>query len=160
MPNGKTISLIQAQQNIRAFVKQEQIRTLKDEKKIVVGQKIDLDVLKKFIEAIDHHEKASEIDAIRIYFAKSTRGGQYSKSEYDVVIVPVLRKNYGDDYDYDLHAVYPRPEKDRADPIILGNSLPCPNVCPPGKKNLGCIEGEPRAAKRPTSKTKRHNRKK
>lgn len=153
MPNGNPLSLEEAQKNIRAFVNQEKRRTLQGEKNIVVGQKFDLDVLRTFLDAIDRHDKRSEIDAVRIYFAKSNRRGKYKSTSYDVVLVPVLKKNYGDDYDRDLHAVYQRVEKDIPDATIIGNSLPCPNVCPPGKKNIGC-GNEPENTRRTPKKKK------
>jgi hypothetical protein len=140
MTHGKPIPLVEAQKNIRAFVNQERRRTWQNEQKIVVGQKLDLSVLKDFIKAIDEHDQHDQIDAVRIYFAKSNRGGTHKQASYDIVLVPVLKAIVGRP-DRDLHAVYPGPDKTVADPTIIGNALPCPNVCPKNGKNISCGEG-------------------
>lgn len=127
MPNGKNLSIEDATLIIAKFVQQETGRGTPIDQ-LAVGQKLDLQVLRDFIDAIDNHQQAANIDAVRIYFGRSTRPGTGSEN-YDIVLVPVLKIN-ADGKDLDLHKVFDR-EAMRAElPTLVGNTLPCPNVCP------------------------------
>jgi hypothetical protein len=132
MTHGKELQLADAKKNIRNFVDDEIKKTGKQEKDIVVGHRMDLALIKKFMADIDAIGNA-KIDSIRIYYAKSTRS--IVADEYDVVVVPVLTD--GNDY----YPVYERPTapgvavKTMATAgsstagAVIGLSTPCPNVC-------------------------------
>jgi hypothetical protein len=121
MQNGKNLTIEEATLFIKAFERQETARQIPLEE-LAIGQKLDLDLIKRFILAIDSHEQKANIDAVRIYLAKSTRSG-LNKEHYDVVLVPVLKDGT------DLHKIYDRDAR-AALPTLVGNALPCPNVCP------------------------------
>lgn len=125
MANGKKLSVNQAKPIIRKFIADEIQRTGLPENDIVVGHKFDLQLLRDFLTGIDNDPKKNDIKAFRVYFAKSKRSS-VEPEQYDVVIVPVLSN------DEDLHRVYRLVGDDDPQDTILGNSLPCPNVCPNG----------------------------
>ncbi len=127
MPNGKNLSIEDATLIIAKFVQQETGRGTPINQ-LAVGQKLDLQVLKDFIDAIDNHSQASNIDAVRIYFGRSTRP-EIGSENYDIVMVPVLKIN-DDGKDLDLHKIFDREAIHGELPTLVGNTLPCPNVCP------------------------------
>lgn len=141
MENGQNLSIEEAEPIIKAFVRTEISRTGLEEKQIAVGQKIDLQLLKNFMTEIEKingdltrsgSADKRTIDAVRIYFGISDRMGKYNKEDYDIVIVPVLSIDTASSYshDEDYHKVYKPTLKSTALASILGNTLPCPNVCP------------------------------
>jgi hypothetical protein len=135
MRHGKKIPLAEAKKNIRKFVDDEVKRSGKHEKDLVVGHRIGLTLLKKFMEDIEELRTSHvEIDSVRIYYAKSSR--LTVSDEYDVVMVPVLSD--GSDY----YHVYDKPRSNRlaaaasvaalasaTTSSVIGSSTPCPNVC-------------------------------
>jgi hypothetical protein len=128
MPNGKKMEIGKATDNIHAFrleVEQVSAQLNLPPKELAIGQKFDLQLVKDFMTAIQRHNddptKELDIDSIRIYLAKSHREGD---EYYDVVIVPVLTN------DKDLHKVYPKEGFVDELETLLGEGLPCPNVCP------------------------------
>jgi hypothetical protein len=124
MKNGRNLSIAEAIGIIKTFEQQETARTPID--KLAIGQKLDLDVLNNFLDEIKKHPQAADIDAIRIYIGKSTRAGQNVET-HNLIFVPVLKDNK------DLHKVYTKDDVRSAVPTILGDTLPCPNVCPDGE---------------------------
>lgn len=122
MSNGRNLTIGEARANIKAFENHEK-KLGASISNLAVGQKIDLDVLQRFMDAIKNHPQSKDIDAIRIYLARSVRHGQKDE-HYDVVLVPVLNT------DEDLQKVYAKSENKQADYTIIGEALPCPNVCP------------------------------
>jgi hypothetical protein len=136
MRHGKKIPLVEAKMNIRKFVDDEVKRSGKHESDLVVGHRIGLSLMKKFMEDIEElRANHVEIDSVRIYYAKSTR--LTVSEEYDVVMVPVLSD--GSDY----YHVYDKPRSSRVTAAasvaalastattssVIGSSTPCPNVC-------------------------------
>lgn len=135
MRHGKKIPLVEAKMNIRKFVDDEVKRSGKHESDLVVGHRIGLTLMKKFMEDIEElRANHVEIDSVRIYYAKSTRFTV--NDEYDVVMVPVLSN--GSDY----YHVYDKPGSTRVAAAanvaalasattssVIGSSTPCPNVC-------------------------------
>jgi hypothetical protein len=121
MANGKKLSIDSAKAIIKAFEQQETGRGVPLDD-LAIGQKLDLAVLEEFLAAIKNHSQANDIDAIRIYIGRTKRTG-HTKEHYDLVLVPVLKN------DDDLHKVYDRKDRSELDTIV-GNTLPCPNVCP------------------------------
>jgi len=136
MRHGKKIPLAEARKNIRKFVDDEVKRSGKHESDLVVGHRIGLTLMKKFMEDIEElRANHVEIDSVRIYYAKSNR--LTVNDEYDVVMVPVLSN--GSDY----YHVYDKPGSTRvaaaasvaaltsstATSSVIGSSTPCPNVC-------------------------------
>jgi hypothetical protein len=101
---------------------------------IVSGQTIGLSFLTEFLDNIhqynaDPAHADNPIAAVRIYYARSNRKDQYPKKLRDVILEPVLAN--GDD----LHHLFP--EKGRLeDRLILGEAMPCPNLCTGGAFNL------------------------
>ncbi len=129
MAHGKPVDLITARKRIRKFVDDEIKISKKPEKEIIVGHQFDLTLFKDFMIEIDRLLiQKVPIDSIRIYLAKSSRGKVIDG--YDLVIVPTLEN--GDDY----HQVYDRPKTLGIDPLIIGESTPCPNVC--NNKAVSC----------------------
>lgn len=124
MKNGRNLSIAEAVEIIKTFEQQETARTPIDD--LAIGQKLDLDVLTNFLDAIKKHPNAADINAIRIYIGKSTRTG-HTKETHNLIFVPVLKDNK------DLHKVYTKENVRSALPTILGDTLPCPNVCPDGE---------------------------
>ena len=140
MSNGTTLTINEAASIIDSFVGQERRRSLwlRRKKKIVVGQKLDLNILKAFIAEVDKHNarieqqaESSQIKAVRIYFGKSDRKSRYKKELYDLVLVPVVGKNT------DLYRIYDKENRDVKKDMLVGNTLPCPNVCP-DKESFYC----------------------
>ncbi|HEY8934800.1 MAG TPA: hypothetical protein VIM65_06245 [Cyclobacteriaceae bacterium] len=137
MRHGKKIPLADAKKNIRKFVDDEIKRSGKHERDLVVGHRISLTLMKKFMEDIDLLiAEDAKIDSVRIYYAKSKR--LTVTDDYDVVIVPVLTD--GSDY----YHVYDKPGSTRVSAAasvaalasattttssVIGSSTPCPNVC-------------------------------
>lgn len=135
MANGKKLKLSEAKQLISAFQKRELMpfpptQHEVERKKIAIGQKFDLSVIKDFLAAIEKHPESSKIDAIRIYIARSVRKGD-TVENFDLVFVPVLTG------DSDLHVVYDRKSEEKELDTIIGSGLPCPNVCP--SNTLACM---------------------
>ncbi|PKK37414.1 hypothetical protein BWI96_05970 [Siphonobacter sp. SORGH_AS_0500] len=124
MSNGRKLTLEEAKEIILAF-EEEQTQVLKRPlEEVGIGQKLDLSLLEDFIAAIKAHPKSHEIDAVRIYLGKSIRPGS-SVKQYDIVLVPVFKDGH------DIHKVYDVHPLTALDTLI-GNTLPCPNVCPNG----------------------------
>jgi hypothetical protein len=128
MPNGDILKPSEAAKYINAFrTYQETNDQSYDEDKLGVAQKFDLIKLRNFINAIDNDPRAKEINAVRIYLARSTRQNKIDEN-YDVVLIPVLDNND------DLHLLV-NPDANIAKlTTILGEGSPCPNVC--GNKAL------------------------
>lgn len=129
MAHGKPIELDIARKRIRKFVDDEVTISKKPEKEIIVGHQFDLTLIKEFLSEIDKLLiQDVKIKSVRIYMAKSSRGSVVEG--YDLIMVPTLEN--GDDY----HQVYDRPKSLTMDPLILGESTPCPNVC--DNKAISC----------------------
>lgn len=132
MSKGEKLSISEAKANILAF--ENYILPLDQavpRRQLAIGQKLDLQVLKNFMMAIEQHSRGHEVDAVRIYFARSTRDGD-SEERFDIVLLPVFQD------DTDFHVVYDRlPLSDKQDTII-GRTLPCPNVCPSPFEKITC----------------------
>lgn len=135
MSHGKNISVTFAKKSIKKFADQEVERTRIPEEEVVVGHKLDLTLMKTFIEKIDQlNNSGADIDSIRIYHGINNRDISGSKENYDVILVPV----HSNDKDY--HSVYKLKNDDIIQPTLIGKSTPCPNVCE--QKYLSC-PGEP-----------------
>lgn len=131
MSHGKNISVNHAIASIRKFVQQEIQRTGKEEKKIVVGHRIELSLIKTMMAEIDKlNDLGQDIDSLRIYFGIDDRNGRVTPEEYDVILVPTHSS------DEDLHTIYKLQNKEDELPTLIGNSTPCPNVCE--QKTLNC----------------------
>jgi len=118
------MSIDDATKAIKAFEKQELDREIKIED-LAIGHRFDLQFLKDFIAAEENHPKSKDIDSIRVYIARSKRKDQ-TKEFYDLIMIPVLKDGN------DIHTIYQRDDKSLELDTIIGNSLPCPNVCPNG----------------------------
>ena len=131
MAHGKPVSLDFAVTSIKDFIEQEVRQTTTPIEEIGVGHRFDLQLIKDFILEIDKlNLEGKGIDSIRFYHGLDDRNGNFPSKEYDLIIVPTLGN--GDD----LHKVYTIKAFEEIDPLILGESTPCPNVC--HKKVLSC----------------------
>jgi hypothetical protein len=97
---------------------------------IVSGQVIGLNRLRTFMESIEKYNDANTANpvvAVRIYSASSDRKRRYPKKVKDVVLEPVLGNGE------DLHGLFPRSSATEQatvdDQMILGEAMPCPNLC-------------------------------
>ncbi len=130
---GKPILVKDARDYVKAYVSERTNPPYNiPEKDLIVGHLFDFDLLESFVQAVaDLRNQGEKIDAIRIYHAKSNRGGAMTKDESDLVIVPVMDDNS------DYHMVYMRPKSLTAFyPLIIAESTPCPNIC--NGKSINC----------------------
>lgn len=132
MSKGEKLSIDEAKANILAF--ENYILPLDHtvpQEDLAIGQKLDLQVLKDFLSAIARHPRGNEVDAVRIYFARSMRVGD-TQTRFDIVMIPVFNS------DADFHVVYERALASDKQDTIIGRTLPCPNVCPSPFEKITC----------------------
>lgn len=125
MAHGKPISVDFARTSIQNFITHQQAgQNPIPPDKMVVGHRFDLVLLKEFILEIDKLiQNDVEIDSIRFYHGMNKRNGRVNDETPDLIIIPTLKN--GDDYS----EVYFPIEPSEINPLILGESTPCPNVC-------------------------------
>ena len=99
---------------------------------VVSGQVLGLNRLRAFMKSIETYNAdpahaGNPVVAVRIYSASSHRKNRYPKKLRDVVLEPVLANGE------DMHGLFPESqpfEKAVAtDQLILGEAMPCPNLC-------------------------------
>ena len=136
MEKGKFIPLSQAKAMVRAFIDREIIRTNRDdEKKLIIGHFFDLNKMEELMAGIKNLNDSNpgSVNGVTIYMGISEnplRG--INKDDTDVILVPSKDQE-------DIYNIYEQIESLGND-LILADSLPCPNVCPTGGKNVNCNE--------------------
>lgn len=129
---GEFLTSAQAKQYMQNFLDcTDAIITTVDNPPIVTGQVLGLDKLETFIEAIRKYNAndanaSRKIAAVRIHYARSDRRGRYPKNINDVYLVPVLET--GEDLET-ISSESGEKEIEATDQMILGEAIPCPNLC-------------------------------
>lgn len=136
--SGEFLRIDHAADYLQNFYDAEESSVLGNVKDTVIsGQVVALRFLKQFVDKIGEYNLSKpdteQIIAVRIYSALSnrrgsttlppdTRDGMPNKNIRDVILEPVKADGS------DLHDL--RNSSEEIDYLILGMTLPCPNVCP------------------------------
>ena len=136
MEKGKFIPLSQAKAMVRAFIAREKIRTKRqDEKKLIIGHFFDLNKMEEFMAGIKklNDSNPGSVNGVTIYMGTSLNPiRKINHDDTDAILVPSKDQE-------DIYNIY-EPIKSLGNDLILADSLPCPNVCPTGGKNVNCNE--------------------
>lgn len=141
MTNGKPIDVELARESIQTYIRHQQtIEPLIPEDRMVLGNIFDLDLFRDFMQSIDTViQEGVNVTAIRAYFGRTDREDPENPDVKDLlgdlVFVPVLTTPDGSEVDlYDIYntsppAGSPATGATKLNPILMGLSTPCPNIC-------------------------------